>query len=317
MQLEKRESTGTGEKKLYTGIFTGIVRGINTTAEERGAIIGYDVKPNENGVIQQPVYEEKDTDGNEVVIVNFLLEGQDADKGKFFDARFRITDKEATNKDGSKFQYISATGDSSWADSETNLLEWFTHYQEETEKGSGVYKNIADKPYRKALRGECDLMNFMKAWLSKAKLTENGILINIKSLFRNVNKYVATEFVPEMSRPSDENVTDAVMCLATVYTKEKDGEIKHYQNLYKEYLPAYDGYTMKQVSAAVNSNNWNVVKMKSLKKWHKNLLGEYGPKDSWELCLLKPFDPTQHIAAGSETFRDDSTKGSQAEDTSY
>lgn len=314
MELKKRENTGTGEKTLYTGVFNGHVRGINLSAEARAKIIGYDVKPHDKGEVKQPVWEEKDKDGCEIVIVNFLLEGDGPDAGKFFDARFRITDKEATNKNGSKAQYISATGDYAYVDDPKNLQEWFTHYQVETEKGSGVYKNIADKPYRKALQGESDLMNFMKAWLSQAQLSDDGILINMKSLFRNVSKYVQSELVPQITKDKEENVTDSVFCLATVYTKEKDGEIKHYQNLYKEYLPDYTGYTMKQAVGAIQSNNWEGVKMKSLKKWYKNVLGEYGPKDSYTLSLLKVFNPEEHLAAGSETFKVDN---SVVEDTDY
>lgn len=315
MQLEKRESTGTGEKKLYTGIFSARVVAINASSEDRANIIGYEVKPDEKGEVKQPSYEEKDKDGNEVVIVNFLLEGTEADKGKFFDARFRITDKEATNKDGSKYQYVNATGDSSYADSESNLLDWWTHYQEETEKGSKVYKNVGDKPYRKALQGEADLMNFMKAWLSKAKITSgDGILLNTKALFRNVNKYVASELRPEITKDDSENVTDTVVCLATVYSKEKDGEIKHHQNIYKEYLPGYSGYTMKQVSTAVNSG-WDKVEMKGLKKWYKAIQGEYGPRDSYTLGLLQPFSAENHIQATTETMRVDTS--TEVSDTEY
>lgn len=306
MELKKRENTGSGERTLYTGIFSGRVRGINPSAEERAKIIGYEVTPSETGVVKQPVYEEKDQDGKEVMIINFLLEGDGPDTGKFFDARFRITDKEATNKEGTKNQYVSATGDTSWVDDPKNLEEWFVNYQEETEKGSGVYRSTDAKPYRKALQGEADLMNFMKAWLSNSKLSGNGILLDMKSLFRNVDKFVRKELVSEINKDSSENVTDCVICLATVYTKEKDGEIKHYQNLYKEYLPGYNGYTIKQVISGINTN-WEGVKMKGLKKWYKAVNGEYGPKDAYSLTTLQVFHPNNHIQASNDTIRHEAT----------
>lgn len=315
MQIKKSESTGT--RTLYTGFFNGKVLAVNPSQEKLAELLGY--TPKEDA--KEFSYESKDKDGNEVVTVSFWLQADTAEK-QWFNARFRLVDKVQVNKEGTKTQFVNATGGSSWTDKKENLLDWFSHFQDKDKK------NIADKYVREAIQGEANLYTFLRAWLAKVSFfdVETNILIDVKKIFRNVDKYVEEQFKPlidaqiavdnaegaKKSELAKELLTAPVVALAVVYTGDKDGEVVHYQNLYQEFLGSY---MMKKVSFALSSNNWTADK--GLAKWHEQVTGQHGCKDSYKLCMLEPFDENNHQQATNNLFVDNSGANADPNDTSY
>jgi len=316
MNLKKSESTG---KKLFTGFFSGNVVAVNPTKEERAAIIGYDL----NDDAEDIKYEGKNDKDEEFVDLRFLLKVEGTEN-QFMDAKFRIVDKNVTSKDGTKTQYVSASGDWCMVDSEANIKANFKNWQK-WDKANKKFIDQLDsegnpvpKTYRLALQGEANLYKFLRAWLSKVDVfnSETNLMFDKERLFRNVNKFVEDEYIPLVKATGDEKLVGSVGTLATVYTQEKEGEVKHYQNLYQEYFPA-SGYQkmMQKISLACTSGNWTADD--KIKKYHEQITGEYGPKDSYELCLLKPFDPDNYQEAGNETFKEEGAVDKPPKDSDY
>lgn len=303
MQVKKGERKDF-DRQLYTGVFSGIVRSVNPPKEEMGKMFGADM-PEEMAEMKYEGTDEKT--GKEFVTVSFWLQADTPEK-QWFNQRFRIVDKEATNKNGDKAQYVNATMGSSWIDDEKNLQEWFTHFQDKDKN------NIADKPYRKGLQGEAGLYEFLKAWLSGVDWfdQDTNVMADTKKMFRNINKWVREEYQPhikvysewESYQPCDkkkelekEVLTGPVICCAVVYTGDKEGQPVHYQNLWNAYLP---GYNWKKVCTAIQTNNWND---KGIKKWYDGLTsGEYSCKDAYTTGYLVKFDASSHQQATNETF---------------
>ena len=296
MNIKKKESSGDFEKDLYTGIFSGKCIAINPDKSELSTILGFDLE-------DEPTYEGKDAKGNEFVALSFWLQ-PDLPDFPAFNARFRLVDVPMMSEKTGKQQYINQTGGSGWADKKENLQEWFTKFQKEEPKKSGKYVSIANKIVRESIQGEAQLYIFLRALLGKVSFydIETDIMIDKKSLFRNVDKYVKDKYLPLIKAKGEDSLVTPVVALATVYTSEKDGEIKKYQNLYQEYLGAY---TMKNLSFAIASNNWSD---KSVKKWHEQLIGEYGCKDVYTLTMLQKFDPSAHQQSSGEKFIDKSSE---------
>lgn len=318
MGLNRKEKT---EKRLYTGFFSGTVRGyVNPTAAQLAEMKGYTADED----AKDPVYEDKDKDGNDRITLSFWLQSDGPEKA-WFNKKFRLVNKEVVGKESGKTQWVNQVGGdfgSAWVDEEKNLTEKFTKYQVETSKGSKEYKNIADKVYRKAIFGEDALNNFLHKWYANVdfkKADKEGkwstVLIDKNRIFRNVDKYVHDEYQPlvdvQNRLDKEENInkkreirekelyTGPVVCMATVYTGEKEGEVVHYQNVYDTCL---SGYMMKKVSFALSSNNWTGDK--GLESWYKQFTDiKYGCKDAYSMTMLEPFDPDQHIQASNDTIR--------------
>jgi hypothetical protein len=311
MQLSEQKG-GTGSKKLYTGVFSGEIRAVNPTSLELSELLGYELKSD----AKEQSYESKDDKDNEVIVVSFWLQADTPEK-PWFNARFRITDKVCTNKDGSKIQYVNQCGDSTYVDDKKNLADWFTSFSDKDKNKTG------DKYVREALIGEANLYVFLKAWLSKVDWfsPDTNVLTDMKRMFRNVDKYVNDEYKALLPGTDGAKFVGNVVALAVVYTGEKDGKPVHYQNLYGEFLPPtikegsrYGVSTISVMNMSITSGNWSNPR---LKKWHEQLSGEYGCKDSFQLVPLKEFVEGEHQQSTNETFREAPEDKSVITDTSY
>jgi hypothetical protein len=326
MKLNRSETSG---KKLYTGFFSGKVVCVNPTKEELAELIGYDLKDD-----AEDIKYEGETDKKEAFVsLSFWLKS-DTPEPKYFNARFRLVDKPLTSEKTGKTQFVNQTAGSTWVDEEANLPDWFTHFQEGDKDNK---KNVADKICREAIQGEANLYVFLRAWLGKVewfdfkKMTKDGeeptnCLIEKDRLFRNVEAYVEDEYRwlakaqvqldaetnrDEKAKMQKSMLTTPVLALACVYSTEKEGELKMYQNLYSEFL---GGYLLKKFNLAISSGNW--MNDDKTKKFYEQITGEHGCKDAYTLTQLQEFDADAHQQSSGETFTPVS-EGDSAQDTSY
>lgn len=326
MKLNRSESQG---KKLYTGFFSGKVVAVNPSKEELAELIGYELKDDAEDI----KYEGTTEKGDAFVSLSFWLKSETPEP-KYFNARFRLVDKQVTSEKTGKTQFVNATAGSTWVDSEANLPDWFTHFQE-GEKDNKT--NVADKEHREAIQGEANLYVFLRAWLAKvewfdyAKMTKGGeeptnVLIDKNRLFRNVEEYVNEEYrwlvKQQMQYDAETNrdekaklakslLTAPIVALACVYSTEKDGELKMYQNLYSEYM---GNYMLKNINLAITTGNW--MTNDKTKKFYEQIKGEHGCKDAYTLTQLQDFNPDEHQQTSEQTFTP-VQEGGSAEDTSY
>lgn len=358
MALNRREGT---ERKLYTGILLGTPRGyVNPTKAQYGKMMGFE--PSDE--MEEFVYEDKDKSGNDRVKISFWLQAENHPDKPWFNIKFNLVNKPVFTKEKPgkviRQQFVNQVGDeygNTWVDKRENLPDWFTHYQNKEKQ------NIADKFHREAIQGEADLNLFLNKWYANVGFQYpvegeySSLLIDVKRLFRSVDKYVKDEYQPlldeqnkldtlnnqiasiqkEIEEETEPGVKDEktkevnklkdqvrditnpkngslltgpVVALAVVGHGTGDNEGKSYQNLYRGFL---SGRMLKKAQICVTTNNWND---KDLKKWYESATtGEYQISDSYEMCMLKEFDPSSHIQATNETFREE--KSSTPEDLNY
>lgn len=332
MKLNRTEAQ---TKKLYTGFFSGKVVAVNPTADELAELIGYERSDSS----EELKYEGTDEKSQQpFVSLSFWLKS-DTPEPKFFNARFRLVDKQVVGKDSGKVQYVNQTGGATYVDNESNLPDWFTKFQNKDKK------NLADKIYREAIQGEANLYNFLAAWLGNVEFWDyekmmrvgdepTDVLIDKDRLFRNVDMYVNDEYRwmikgqeqydAETDRTAKAEkgktlLTANVVALATVYSTEKDGELKMYQNLYGEYLRLY---MLKKINVYIASGHWMrpnlqpTDKREPLEKWVEQLTGSHGCQDAYTLTALQDFDPEKFQQSSKETFVP-VKEGDVATDTSY
>lgn len=199
--------------------------------------------------------------------------------------KFRVTffleNKERENKDMTKKQYINAVGTCCWADDPNNLHDWFVA-----------------RDYRVAYVGEEDLYNFLRVWLGKLdyRSVETTLELDWKKLMKGN--------VKDLKDQVDGELCTNVVALATVATKEKDGEVKEYQSVYNRgFLPAYSMKNFRLINYMDENIQVALKKKKELKPHERfvlNLTGEYGCKDFYILKDLKNYDPNENLVASDK-----------------
>jgi hypothetical protein len=280
---KKRENTGGGEFSKKVGLFEANVIAVNPSLEEFKDKLGIEVK--EDSKAAEYLGETKD--GNNYLRVDFWLE--EVKSKEKFKTSFFLEDKERENKDGTKKQYINSIGMCSWAADENDLAEWFT-------KG---------RDYRVAYVGEEDLYNFMRVWLSDLDYRDAETVLQLewKKLMRGNVKDIKDQIDGEWAK--------SVVALATVISKERDGEVKEYQGIYnKAFL---GGYSLKQFrlvdysSAKVQEGlkNKKPRDLKAHEKFVLNVIGEYGCKDYYTLKDIQEYNPDDNLVASDAYISDD------------
>ena len=151
-------------------------------------------------------------------------------------------------------------------------------------------------------------------------------LIDTARMFRSIDMYVEEEYrwlikaqdQYEKETDRDEKaklqkslLTGNVVALACVYSTEKDGDLKMYQNLYSEFLNVFQ---WKKINLALSTGNW--MADDKMKKFYEQLTGEHGCKDAYTVTALQDFNPDEHQQTSGETFTP-IPEGGKAEDTTY
>jgi hypothetical protein len=280
----RRESTGgEGNFSKKVGLFEAKVIAINPTIEEFKDVIGMELKEDSKAA----EYLGDTKDGNTYLRVDVWLE--EVKTSEKFKTTFFLEDKERENKDGTKKQYINSVGMCSWAGDENDLAEWFTK----------------DRDYRVAYTGEEDLYNFLRTWLGGLdyRHAETTLMLEWKKLMRGNVKDLRDQINGEWC--------NTVVAMATVITKERDGEAKEYQGVYNKAF--IGGYALKQFRNIDYNNKRTQADLKNKKprdlKGHEkfvlNIAGEYGCKDYYVFSDIQEYNADDNLVASDNYLSDD------------
>ncbi len=283
MNLPK--STSTGQAKLHSGLFEGKVVMVNPTGKQLREWRGWEEKEDS----KEPEYLGEDKDKNTRITIEFCVEDV-MDSSKKFSLRFNITDKKVTSEKSGKNQYVSATGMSSWVVDTKDLPEWFTTFKNKNKEV------VAECDYRKAYQGEANLYEFFRSWLKVDWFSPTtSVLLDMKKLFRgNVD-----EIRSLITAEGDENLTQSVVMLATVYIKDEE-EKKMYQNITTQaFMP---GWKMKVARVCMSTNSWDGDKV--TKRFKDQITdSEHGVKEAYVWGLLEEFDEEKCFQASDKTIQ--------------
>ena len=285
---KKREQLPDFQRKV--GLFEANVICINPNAEEFKEILGIELR--EESKATEYLGEAKD--GNTYLRIAVWL--KDVKNGEIFPspATFFLEDKERENKEGTKTQYINTVGVCSWADDPNNLPDWFV-----------------EREYRVAYVGEEELYNFMRKWLVNLdyRSAETTLGIEWKKLMKGNVKELRSQIDGEWCTNDKTGKAIGIGALATVSTRERDGEFTEYQNVYnKDFFPAYSlknfrlvDYTNPDVLAKLRTK-----KSKELKAHEKFVLNvtdpEHGCKDFYILKDLQDYNPDENLVASNKVI---------------
>lgn len=281
----KKKEQSQGQQTEYAkkvGLFEANVIAINPTMEEYKDILGMELKEDSKAV----EYLGSSQDGNTTLRVDFWLE-EIKNKDKF-KVTFFLENKERTNKDQTKKQYINNIGTCSWAEDANNLPDWF-----------------AGRDYRVAFTGEEDLYNFVRTWLGNLDYrdAETTLQLDWKTLMKGNLKDLKSQIGGEYCT--------TVVALATIKTVVKDNDTKEYQSVYNKGFLA--SYNLKQFRL-VDYNNPSILstvrskKTKDLKPHERfvlNVTGEYGCKDFYIFKDLKEYNADDNLVASDAIISDD------------
>lgn len=279
----KKEQKEFASKKI--GLFLGNVICINPSEEDFKELLGIELS--EDSKATEYLGEKE---GNATLRVSVWLEDEKS-KDKF-NLNFFLENKIRENKDGTKGQFINNVGNCSWASDPNDLPDWFKK-----------------RAYREAYVGEEDLYNFLHTWLGSLDYrdSETTLELDWKKLMKGN--------VKELREQIDGEFTTPFGALATVVTKEKDGEIKEYQGIYnKSFIPEYAIKNFR----LIDYMNPDVVaelaakKPKDLKIHEKFVLSvldpEYGCRDAVWLKDIIEYDPNNFIVASNEVIDESNSK---------
>lgn len=284
---ERKENGNDFPKKV--GLFEASVIAINPTIEQYKDILGIELKEDSKAT----EYLGESRDGNSTVRISVWL--KDVKSEQNFNVSYYVEDKERENKNGDKKQYINQLGMCSYAADEDGLAQWF--------------KGTPDNPkdYRVAYVGEEELYEFLRNWLCELDYSKNDTILSLdwKKLIRGNVKEMTSQINGEWS--------GNFVAMATIVTKEKDGEIKEYQSVYnKAFLP---DYSLKQFRLKENDyDNASKItyllskKSKELRiheKFVVKVSGEYGCKDYYIFKELQDYDPEMNIVASDKVIAND------------
>lgn len=265
------------------GIFEGEVIAINPTVEEYKELLGIELK--EDSKMTDYIGETKNN--NNYLRIDVWL--KDAKTEQNYKVGFFLEDKERSNKDETKFQYIDNVGITTWGASESTLPDWFKK-----------------RPYRIAKAGEEELYTFLRTWLSKLDYRDldTELLLNWSKLMKGNVKEIKDQMGGEYAKK--------VVAAATVSSSDKDGKIVYYQGVYnRAFLPegALKYFRLVNYNDEEVLNGIRKQKISDL-KFHEKFIAsiadlEYGCKDTYSLSEIEPFDEEVHISAGEKVIKEE------------
>jgi hypothetical protein len=274
-----------------TGFFEGSVVCVNPDREKLEQLLGTQLE-------KDPEYLSEDEKGN--TQLQLAVWAKDVMTGELRSVRFFLRDvvvensvKEGDDSKKRKKQYINSVGDTTWADSEANLPDWFKK-----------------REYRTARDGEAEMYNFMKTWLSDLDLRNDQARLSF-----DWNKLMRGN-VREIAEQIGGGYDKTVVFLNIIRTVQKDGETKEYEQIYnKEFLP---GYVMKEIRLKkidadyiAAAERTDKKKRSRLQKFVLNAVDkQYGIKHHFVLAPLQEYDPSKNPVAGNSVKIED-------DDTSY
>ena len=280
----KRESTNTESKfNKKVGLFEANVIAINPTNEEYKDVLGIEL--NEDSKATNYLGETRD--GNTYLRVDVWM--QEVKNKENFKVSFFLEDRERENRDQTKKQYLNSVGMTSWADDENNLFDWFKENRE----------------YRVAFIGEEDLYDFLRTWLGQLdyRSAETTLTLDWTKLMRGN--------VKDLRDQVDGEWCNSIVALATVVTKERDGETVEYQGVYNTaFLSGYATRQFRLVDYTYNKvvNSLKQRKPRELRPHERfvvKVTGEYGCKDYYQLKEIEDYNPDENLVASDDYISED------------
>ena len=280
---KKREKSQLPEFTKKVGLFEAKVIAINPDAEEYNDVLGIEVKEDSKAV----EYLGESQDKNKTLRVDFWL--QDIKTEDKFKVTFFLEDKERTNKDETKNQYINDIGSVCWAADENSIPEWFA-------KGRDI---------RQAYVGEEDFYGFLRTWLSEVdyKDVNNVLMMDWKKLMKGN--------LSDLKSQIDGAYCTNVVALATIKTVIKDDETKEYQGVYNRafmYSGAIKNFNLVDYGSEKVISGLRNKKSKDLKSHERfvlNVTGEYGCKDFYILKPAKDYNPDDNVVSSDKVISDE------------
>lgn len=224
MKVAKAEFNGEFEKQLFCGLAEMKIVGINPTRAEMMEIYGREPKDEDKPELE---YISEDSDGNDRVQIKIFA--QETKTKEIFNFSFFITDTDRYNKAATKREYLNQVCQSTWAEDEEGLPEWFTNFldRDKNSKGSNAT--------RVARMGEGTFYEFVRAVMRGVNYfsPETEVEFNFKKLikgnFSELRDYLMND---ELSFPFT-----SLLFIKNV--EGDDGTIKTYNNVYtKRFLPS-------------------------------------------------------------------------------
>ena len=270
---EKRESQF--DDGLFVGLFKATVVKINPEENSKGEEIKYL------------------TEKEGVKTMRITITLKEVDSGKFFNASFFLKDKPQESRNGNTTQYINSVGWTMYTDSPDNL--------------SNAFKEHA---YHVARQGEEELVRFIDAWLDIDRKQKYNLEFEWEQLMKGNVKEIRDLMKSDLPRE--------VLAVATVRVQEKDGEIKEYQDVYnRKFLPGYNmkffkstswtpDYIEKLRERFAEIKRTKEGKLKVYEKFMVEITDkEHGIKDHYYPGILRKYDSTENVAAGSKIVVED------------
>lgn len=284
---KQKQEQSEFKKELFVGFTSVRVVAINPSREEINKLLG-----KEGSEDDKPLeYLTQDQEGNERLRLTFWL--HDEQRKKYFVHSFNLTNKERTNKDKDKVQIINSTCSTTWvpyvgASNEADksfIPGWFKSFTDKEKN------EIGKKKWRKALSGEEELANLMRAWLGRLNWNDvdTEVQVDCEKLFKE--KY------QELRGLINGDYDTPFVVLLGVRTDENDSTKKYQQVYGKSFLP---NSFMKNINKEMKGSNDYVKKI--WKRFEDEVMGDYGFDAYFELVPLTEYDETKDIA-GAPTAR--------------
>lgn len=278
---KKREVVSDFSKKVGLGVVKVIA--VNPTVEEYVSVLGFPEKEDASEIS----YTGTSRDGNNYVRLDFWTQTKKPNsKGEHdkFKVTFFLEDKVRLNKEETKTQFINNIGVCSWGESPADLPDWFTK-----------------REFREAKSGEEEFYGFLRTWLAQIDYRDatSELEIDWKRLIKGDVRDLRSQVKGEWAVP--------FILLATVITKEVDGEIKEYQSVYnKAFLPEYSlkhfrvlNYQDEKIIEEIEGKKFK--DRKTHEKFVLNVVGDYGCKDFYKLKELADYDSSENVVTSEST----------------
>lgn len=297
MKVNKNQQS---EKKMYVGIGEVQILGFNPSRETLDQILGierdenYEQKPEFEYFKESVELKQKDKDGNELDSIfcdqlTVTVWVKEVKNGSIHPVNFTIYKTEDVSSTG-KFRFVNQHGKSIYCDSEENLSEYFTNTP-------GKIKQPLT--YRKAYKGEANLLEFLASWTNISPFDTES------SLFPEDNKKFWTGNMKELNSLVIDFANNTVMCNFSVKTKEVtddegNTETKEYQRIetkgfcsgfYMKFFRQYAKNNFEGLNTKAKMGNTN---MYSLAKFVEDIYGEYGVKNHTFKGELIEYDPNSN-----------------------
>jgi hypothetical protein len=285
-----REQKEFADFTKMVGVGEFEVVAVNPDAEQWQELTGQEPKEDS----KQFEYLGESEDGNKTVRISLYL--REVKNKAIFNVSFFLEDRERENKEEAevrKHQWINDQGNCTWLPQnkkEKDLPEWFAK----------------DRDVRIALSGEEELYSFLRAWLQKLDYRDAStvLALDTKKLFKGNVKDIRDQVGGEYS--------GTVLCLATVKTKEVDGQTKSYQVINnRNFLPGFNIKNFNKKFTPADAQQITDVlkgedkaakkKIKPFERFIAQVLdAEYGVKEYFgsTLGLLQEYRESDDVAAG-------------------